>query len=62
MGDFLTHLAHAALWVIGMMFVFSLIGIFAPIRSIGRKIWCEESSKSYINGKSCAHAGPCRAN
>jgi len=34
MGDFLTHLAHAALWVIGVMFIFSLIGIFATIRWI----------------------------
>ena len=34
MGDFLTHLAHAALWVIGLMFIFSLIGIFATIRWI----------------------------
>ena len=34
MGEFLTHLAHAALWVIGVMFVFSLIGIFATIRWI----------------------------
>jgi len=34
MGDFLTHLAHAALWVVGVMFVFSLIGIFATIRWI----------------------------
>jgi hypothetical protein len=34
MGDFLTHLAHAALWVIGVMFVFALIGIFATIRWI----------------------------
>jgi hypothetical protein len=32
MGDFLTYLAHAALWVIGVMFIFSLIGIFATIR------------------------------
>jgi len=31
-GDFLTHLAHAALRIIGVMFVFSLIGIFATIR------------------------------
>ena len=34
MGDFLNHLAHAALWVIGVMFIFSLIGIFATIRWI----------------------------
>jgi hypothetical protein len=34
MHDFLIHLAHAALWVIGVMFVFSLIGIFATIRWI----------------------------
>jgi hypothetical protein len=34
MGDFLTHLAHAALWVIGVMFVFALIGIYATIRWI----------------------------
>jgi len=34
MADFLTHLAHAALWVIAVMFVFSLIGIFATIRWI----------------------------
>jgi hypothetical protein len=34
MGDFLTHLAHAALWVVGLMFIFSLIGIFATIRWI----------------------------
>jgi hypothetical protein len=34
MTDFLTHLAHAALWVIGVMFIFSLIGIFATIRWI----------------------------
>ena len=32
--DFLNHLAHAALWVIGVMFVFSLIGFFATIRWI----------------------------
>jgi hypothetical protein len=34
MGEFLTHLAHAALWVIGVMFIFSLIGIYATIRWI----------------------------
>ena len=34
MGDFLTHLAHAALWVVGLMFIFSLIGIFATIKWI----------------------------
>lgn len=34
MADFLSHLAHAALWVIGAMFVFSLIGVYATIRWI----------------------------
>jgi len=32
--DFLQHLAHAALWLIGLMFIFSLVGLFATIRWI----------------------------
>ncbi len=34
MADFFVHLAHAAAWVLGIMFVFALIGVFATIRWI----------------------------
>ena len=32
--DFLSNIAHAALWVVGLMFIFSLIGLFATIKWI----------------------------
>ncbi|HEV2038223.1 MAG TPA: hypothetical protein VGQ96_06410 [Candidatus Eremiobacteraceae bacterium] len=34
MADFFVHLAHVAAWVLGVMFVFALIGVLATIRWI----------------------------
>ncbi|MBV8281883.1 MAG: hypothetical protein JO347_07450 [Candidatus Eremiobacteraeota bacterium] len=32
--DILTHIAHAALWVIGLLLFFAIIGVIATIRWI----------------------------